>query len=206
MIHGTDCGSTPVEAANSVHAAFEQQLKNWAMKQQQGANILKDMQKLYHDEFRRAYGWDGSEPHFLYPPTEDPALLNGQALLNAGRATAIVFWEHQQAGHSEHHTEQLTPELEITSMPVNTRVELECALWWLRATQISVVDCESFEYEPSARPTEYTAAAQTWSKARFQNRERTPGTIGRWFYAALVTQNEKGNEGHIHLVVNSCSY
>ena len=128
MIHGTDCGSTPVEAANSVHAAFEQQLKNWAMKQQQGANILKDMQKLYHDEHRRAYGWDGSEPHFLYPPTEDPALLNGQALLNAGRATAIVFWEHQQAWHSVHHTEQLTPELEITSMPVNTRVELECAL------------------------------------------------------------------------------
>ena len=25
MIHGTDCGSNPVEAANSVHAAVEQQ-------------------------------------------------------------------------------------------------------------------------------------------------------------------------------------
>ena len=108
-----------------MHAALEQQLKIWVVKKQQGASILKDMQNLFHDEFRRAYGWDSSEPHFLYPPEEDPALLIGRALLNASRATAIVFWEHQQAGHTAHHTEQLTPELEITSMPVHTRAELD---------------------------------------------------------------------------------
>ena len=125
MIHGTDCGSTPVEAANSVHAAFEQQLKNWALKKQQGACNFRDMQRLYHDECRRAYGWDGSEPYFLYPPADDPALLNGQPLLNAGRATAIAFWEHQESGNCVHYTKQFTAELEITAMPLNTSVELD---------------------------------------------------------------------------------
>ena len=63
----------------------------------------------------------------LHPPEEDPALLNGQTLPNAGRATAIVLREHQQAWHYVHYTEQTTPELETTSMPEHTRVELDTA-------------------------------------------------------------------------------
>ena len=37
MRHGTDCGNTPVEAANRVHDSFEKQVRNWIMKKQEGA-------------------------------------------------------------------------------------------------------------------------------------------------------------------------
>ena len=96
MVHGTDCGNTPVEAANSVHDSFEKQVRNWTMKKQEGAGVLKDMQQLYQNDFARVYDWDDQRKHFTYPPKEDPGLLNGQPLIAAGRTTALMFWDTQQ--------------------------------------------------------------------------------------------------------------
>ena len=40
MLHGIDCGNTPVEAANSVHASFEKQITNWQMRKQTPLHAL----------------------------------------------------------------------------------------------------------------------------------------------------------------------
>lgn len=124
MVHGTDCGNTPVEAANRVHDSFEKQVRNWTMKKQAGADVLKDMQVLYRSDFPRAYDWDDQRIHFTYPPTEDPALLNSQQLIAANRTTALMFWDLQQSGKVICHTEQLTDNLEITAMPVHKDVTM----------------------------------------------------------------------------------
>ena len=125
MLHGTDCGNTPVEAANRVHDSFEKQVRNWTMKKQEGADVLKDMQVLYSGEFPRAYDWEGDKKHYTYPPTDDPALLNGQPLISAGRTTALMFWDLSQNKALVHHTERLTDALEITAMPSRHEIELD---------------------------------------------------------------------------------
>jgi len=146
MCHGYDCGSTPVEAANSVHNSFEKQVKNWTMKKLQGADVLKDIQKLYESSFAEAYDWNDLQKHYIHPPEEDPALLNSQTLANAGRTTALEFWELQKKGSIISHTVKITDSLEITAMPAHEGICLnvqtaERGMKLLRMYGQELVDC-----------------------------------------------------------------
>ena len=146
MCHGYDCGSTPVEAANSVHNTFEKQVKNWTMKKLQGADVLKDIQKLYQTSFAEAYDWDDLQKHYMHPPEEDPGMLNSRTLAAAGRTTALQFWELQKKGSTMSHTVRITESLEITAMPAHEGICLnvltaERGMKLIRMCGQELVDC-----------------------------------------------------------------
>ena len=87
IMPGSGSGSEPAEA---IHAAWQRELAQLGGRGGVG-HALHVLQKLYTDHWQTWYSWAADTPLNFAPQGQDPQLVNGAALVRAGRTTAANF-------------------------------------------------------------------------------------------------------------------